>query len=86
MPRPGEISCRRRTEDTEETWGNKQTEFLMPQSAEGKARKRGAAVAEAAFQTTGRLLHREGTEGWESGGGSRGNGPREKRINVELKV
>lgn len=38
MSRSGGISCRRK-EDTEKTCCNKQTEFLMPQSAEGMAKK-----------------------------------------------
>lgn len=57
MSRSGGISCRCK-EDTEETCCNKQTEFLMPQSAEENARK-----GQAAFHTTSRLFH--GEEGVE---------------------
>lgn len=53
MPRSGEISCRCK-EDKEKTCCNKQTEFLMPQSAEGNARK-----GEAAFHTASQLFHGE---------------------------
>lgn len=85
-----EVQCHGRVEislcgkeDTEEICCNKQTEFLMPQSVERKARD-----GEAVFHTTSQLCHgEEGVEGQRGEGrGCQQKELREKRINVELKV